>query len=126
MRNITLYPVLNGWVIKCGCQMVAFTDKEKLLKVMRDWLSDPAMAEKAFIVSDGINAKFLPGLPEMALGIESVPTPVPYRPADRGSIERTFRGDTPYAVNAACEATPPVPANPMRDSLEDCLRDRVR
>jgi len=36
---------MNGWMVKCGCQCLAYTDAQKLRIDFGAWLDDPEKAE---------------------------------------------------------------------------------
>lgn len=48
-REITITPVLNGWVCRVGCQTVVFTEKAIMLARLSDYYSDPNGMEKQFV-----------------------------------------------------------------------------
>ncbi len=51
MRDIMIRPVLNGWVVKVGCQHVVYTVGETLLGDLRDYMYDAEEFEKKFIAT---------------------------------------------------------------------------
>ena len=48
-RTITIKPVLNGYVVRVGCQSLAFTSREDLLNNLKSYLSDPTKTETAYL-----------------------------------------------------------------------------
>lgn len=44
-RTINIEPVLNGFIVTCGCQRLIFADKDALLREMRRYLEDPRRTE---------------------------------------------------------------------------------
>jgi len=50
MRNISISPVLNGWVAKIGCQTVCFTDKTEMIGYLSAYIDDPEGVEKSFLM----------------------------------------------------------------------------
>jgi hypothetical protein len=71
MKTITISPVLNGFLIKAGCQTVVFTTVEDVCNQLRRYLTDPLLTEKDYL-NNALNAKFLkcqavdPGYPAEA------------------------------------------------------------
>lgn len=50
-REISIYPVLNGWLLKIGCQCVVFTDKQKMLSELSLYYESPNVVEKSYLAS---------------------------------------------------------------------------
>lgn len=50
-REITITPVLNGFVCKVGCQKVVFESVSGLLRELGEYLSDPDGVEKRFVAN---------------------------------------------------------------------------
>jgi len=48
-RDITITTVLNGWIVKVGCQHIVFNDKEEMIGALSAYLQDPKAVEKSFI-----------------------------------------------------------------------------
>ena len=48
-RQITIEPVLNGWLLRVGCQQVVFTDKQTMLNELSNYYDKPEETEKRFI-----------------------------------------------------------------------------
>ncbi|MFZ2281867.1 MAG: hypothetical protein WAW39_28970 [Prosthecobacter sp.] len=57
LRNIQIRPVLNGFLLNVGCQELAYTDTNKLLGDLGDYLRNPEDTEKRIIETDGFNRK---------------------------------------------------------------------
>ena len=66
IRDVHIHPVLNGWIVKVGCQRVVFTKKSDLLTTLSRYLDNPSTVEKEFLEMS-VNAKIL-GSPEQAEG----------------------------------------------------------
>lgn len=76
-KQITIFTVLNGWVIQAGCQLVAYTDKATLLADFMEWTTDPAKAEKQLLVK-AINRKVtMPDLQPQAPNTHAQPVCAP-------------------------------------------------
>jgi len=60
LRVVEITPVLNGWIIKVGCQTVAFNDLNHMLEEIQAYLEDPDETEKRYRES-AVNAKHLKG-----------------------------------------------------------------
>ena len=58
MRNITIIPVLNGFIIKVGCQTVVFTNTKTMLEQLETYYTDPDATESRYRTSS-INASLL-------------------------------------------------------------------
>jgi len=61
LRNISISPVLNGFVVQVGCQQLAYTDTNKLLGDLGDYLRNPEETEKRLIEKEGINKQHTMG-----------------------------------------------------------------
>jgi hypothetical protein len=61
IREFTVTPVLNGYVVRVGCQLLVFESRKNLVATIDSYLQAPEVMEKA-IVEDSINAKHMPGL----------------------------------------------------------------
>ena len=64
MRNITISPVLNGFVVTVGCQQLAYTSVDKLTLDLAAYLRDPGATQKRFLKEEAINRKYTLGLPD--------------------------------------------------------------
>lgn len=53
-REITILPVLNGYICRVGCQTVCFTDRQRLLMELDHYYRDPEGTEKRFL-AEAIN-----------------------------------------------------------------------
>jgi len=56
MRSIEIFPVMNGFVVKAGCQCIAYTDIAKAKRDLCSYLDNPDKAEALLI------ARFKPNL----------------------------------------------------------------
>jgi hypothetical protein len=61
-RELTIAPVLNGYVVRVGCQVVVFTTREGLLTELDGYLKDPRGYEEKFV------KLALHGEPELNIG----------------------------------------------------------
>lgn len=57
LRRITIAPVLNGFIVEVGCQTLAYTNPDKLLTDLGQYLSNPEETEKRLIETEGINRR---------------------------------------------------------------------
>ena len=48
-RDIKIKKVLNGYIVKIGCQKVVFTKRKKLLKELARYWDDPEAVEKEYL-----------------------------------------------------------------------------
>lgn len=78
MRSVTVNAVLNGWTVQCGCQTLVYTDPDKLVGDLRDYLNDPKAKEKA-VIESAVNKRLLQDMPQTA------EAPMP-QPAVLGSL----------------------------------------
>jgi hypothetical protein len=46
--SLEIHPINNGWVVKVGCQLVAFTDRDHLIQKMDEYLRDPRKFIRAY------------------------------------------------------------------------------
>ena len=49
MRNLSITPVLNGFIVNTGCQVVVFEGKDKLLKELKRYIKNPTEVEKEYL-----------------------------------------------------------------------------
>ena len=49
MRDVTIKPALNGYVVRLGCQRVVFTDRVQMLQVLDDYLENPYDVERMYL-----------------------------------------------------------------------------
>lgn len=49
MSKIEIQFVLNGWIVRVGCQTVVFTDKGLFLDELSKYLDDPESVEKRYL-----------------------------------------------------------------------------
>ena len=45
----------KGFIVNCGCATLTFTDKEKMLDAIRDYLNDPKGVEKVYNSCNAVN-----------------------------------------------------------------------
>ncbi len=64
MYDINIQAVLNGYVVRVGCQTVVFQSLEDLLAEMRKYLTDPEQTEARY--REFPNARFTLRGPEVA------------------------------------------------------------
>ena len=57
IRTLTIETLLNGFTVQCGCQRLAYTSTEKMLKDIGDYLKDPEATERRILVEKGFNRK---------------------------------------------------------------------
>jgi len=62
LRDINIKSVLNGWIVKVGCQTVAvvFKDVDTMIAALRSYPEDPESAEKCWL-ENSVNAGKLSG-----------------------------------------------------------------
>ena len=58
IREISIVPVLNGWIVRVGCQTVVFTSADALLGALRRYLEDPIATEEQFLQT-AVNARWV-------------------------------------------------------------------
>ena len=58
MRDVTIHAVLNGWTATVGCQTLVYTDADKLVGDLKEFLVDPEKKEKAMTES-AVNKRLL-------------------------------------------------------------------
>lgn len=56
IRDITIYPVLNGFVVHAGCQRIVFTTANDMLANLEKYYNAPDEVEKHFL-EKSVNAK---------------------------------------------------------------------
>ena len=58
MRDITIKPALNGYVVRLGCQRVVFNNRETMLRALNDYLDAPDEIEEQYM-RNSMNSKQL-------------------------------------------------------------------
>ena len=48
MRDITIKPALNGFVVRLGCQRVVFNDRDTMFRALKDYLDNPGKVEEMY------------------------------------------------------------------------------
>lgn len=70
MREVTISPVLNGWIVRVGCQTLVYDDKSDLLRDFVAFLEDPVKTERR-IVETAVNRQItMPGMRTPAMACE--------------------------------------------------------
>lgn len=70
-RQVQITPVLNGYLVHVGCQLLVFSDRATLMQELNDYLIDPAKVE-AIYRAGSIHRELIKELRD-----EPVPTPPP-------------------------------------------------
>ncbi len=63
IRHIEIDACLNGFIVRCGCQTLAYTSINSLTKDIGEYLADPDATEKR-LVGDAINRKHTYDMPQ--------------------------------------------------------------
>lgn len=86
-REITIVPVLNGYILNVGCQRVVFQDRAQMLTEIEVYLKYPEQTEQRYLnnrVNDACLTNVLQGCPTNKTCEESTPatsiTPVNLAP----------------------------------------------
>ena len=58
MRDITIKPALNGYVVRLGCQRLVFPNRELLMRALNDYLDNPEKTEQSYMYGS-LNSKQL-------------------------------------------------------------------
>ena len=69
LRTLNIEPVLNGFIVQCGCQRLAYTNIDELISDLGSYLREPEATEKRILKDKGINRKH-------TLGDQGIPTPM--------------------------------------------------
>lgn len=75
MRDITIRPVLKGYVVQVGCTTVVFGGKLALLRALESYLENPGKVEKEYL-RDAVNPIVAPRPEEPSLHVGLVNTAV--------------------------------------------------
>lgn len=67
LRNIQIEPVLNGWIVHCGCQRIVFTDKQNMLREIGKYYADPQGTERRYLEKRANKTEHLPGQPPISV-----------------------------------------------------------
>lgn len=73
IRDVKISAVLNGWVVRVGCQTLVFEDLEVMLKEVGAYLTDPDGIQEAYR-ENAVNAKYVFG-DEAAEETARIPSP---------------------------------------------------
>jgi len=68
LRTISINPVLNGFIVQCGCQQLAYTSIDEMIDDLGSYYRNPEETEKRILQEKGINRKH-------TLREETVPQP---------------------------------------------------
>ena len=58
MRDVTIKPALNGYLVRLGCQRVVFTDRAQMLRALGDYMENPREVERMYL-ENSCNSKQL-------------------------------------------------------------------
>lgn len=86
MHQVTINAVLNGWIVKVGCQTLVTTDEDELIKHLGEYLKDPKKKMESFLKT--AKNKYL---------WDSQPQPLPTPMSERCPAEPP----TPYPLGGA-------------------------
>jgi hypothetical protein len=75
IRTLEIRPVLNGFIVNIGCQVVVFASREALLKDLAEYLEEPEVVEMRYMNT----ALHADKLCEQVTTCQ-VPTPAPAEP----------------------------------------------
>ncbi len=53
MRNVTISKVMNGFIVRVGCQTLVFDTREGLLRELRLYLENPTKIEQEYTAAYG-------------------------------------------------------------------------
>lgn len=91
IRDITIKPALNGFIVHVGCQQLVFDSIDKLLSALGAYLKNPDGVE-GFWLEKGLNAKHTVARGMLSLpGVSGncfIPSSGPYVPASPHEIHR--------------------------------------
>ena len=82
MRTVTVNAVLNGWVVKCGCQTLVYMNPDKLVEDLREYMLNPKLKEAA-IIESAVNKRLIQ---DMSCMIPDMPTPPPQGTTDQNVL----------------------------------------
>lgn len=57
LRRISIDPILNGFIVNVGCQVLAYTSIDKLVFDLNQYLRKPEETEKRIVEEEGINKR---------------------------------------------------------------------
>jgi len=49
IRELHITPVLNGWLVQCGCKTIVFTNLTTLTQEIHNYYSDPNTVSKRYL-----------------------------------------------------------------------------
>jgi hypothetical protein len=83
-RDVTIKTVLNGWIVKVGCQDLVFTSLDVMLKDLTAYLEDPKGTEDRY-QAEAVNAEFF-NFEEVVAGYTRAEPERPLRLHDENSL----------------------------------------
>lgn len=107
IRDITIRPILNGFIVTVGCQALAFTSVDELTIKLAGYLRDPEKAEKEFL-KEAINRRH-------TLGSEVHVPPQTAEPMGAGGAAVTAQQVVNAANDGTLRAPDHHPASPAPD-----------
>ena len=86
MRDIRISRVMNGFMVKVGCQTLVFQTQSELLRELDQYLAKPEETEKRFVTQFGLAGGELPVGQSSECNYEppTVPPPIPWT-VERGA-----------------------------------------
>lgn len=61
IRNLTITPVLNGYIVQAGCQQVVFQSAEQMLGEIGKYLANPSKVEAQYLAA-AVNKPAVPDI----------------------------------------------------------------
>lgn len=97
-RQVQITPVLNGYLVHVGCQLLVFSDRATLMQELNDYLIDPARVEARYRAGS-IHRELIKELRD-----EPVPTPPPQPISPQPSSQ--ISGICEQQISQSCAPTP--------------------
>jgi hypothetical protein len=100
IRDIKIKPVLNGFIVECGCQTLVCEDVDRLTKSINTYLKNPETIETEWI-NNSINSKFV----QSTIGVLRADRP----PAEERIYETAPVPSAPRGSGGSCWKSPISP-----------------
>jgi hypothetical protein len=71
MRDVTISKVMNGFIVKVGCQTLVFQEQTAMIVELNNYLTNPEETEKRFVEKFG----YAGGQPLGGADVNPAPTP---------------------------------------------------
>lgn len=98
MRDVTISAVMNGFVVKVGCQTLVFQKQREMLETLDRYLTNPENVERQFVEQYGLKNSLAPVAPPTHTERSDTPSRERLRALQGAAREQDFYRTTGGAV----------------------------